>query len=119
MGDLDMSGKGVPVGGEPVILRGDRDFPGAQVFDRMIAAAVPELQFESGPAERVGEDLMPETDPEDRLFLDDLLDLAVDLIERGRVAGSVREENAVGIACQHLGRGGAGIDHFDLEPFLT
>src|SRR4051794_16234883 len=51
---------------EAVILRRDLDASAAQILDRMIAAAVSELQLVRAAAERQAEELVAETDAEDR-----------------------------------------------------
>ena len=56
----------VGVDGEAVVLRGDLDPAAAQVLDRMVAAAVAELQLVRLAAEGQAEELVAEADPEDR-----------------------------------------------------
>ena len=54
------------IDGEPVVLRRDLHLPRAQVLDRMVRAAVPELELEGlGPAGQA-QDLVAQADPEDR-----------------------------------------------------
>ena len=62
---FNLGGERLRIHGEPVILRGDRHFAGAQIFDRLIRAAMAELQFECRSAKRESENLMAETNPED------------------------------------------------------
>ena len=52
--------------GEAVVLRGDLDLAGLEFLDRMIRAAVAELQLEGLAAERQPEDLVAEADAEHR-----------------------------------------------------
>ena len=54
------------INGEAMIVGSYFHFAGGQVFDRLVAAAVPELHFESFPAERLPQDLVPQTDSEHR-----------------------------------------------------
>ena len=103
------------IDGEAVVLRGDGDLAGAQVLDRLVAAAVAELELEGLAAERVAEHLVAEADAEDRFFPDQLAELGVDVGERRGIAGAVGEENAVGVLRQHLGGGGGGGHHLHLE----
>ena len=42
-------GKRIGIDRESVILRSDRDLAGAQILDRLVAAAVAELQLEGRP----------------------------------------------------------------------
>ena len=56
---------------EAVVLRRDAHPAGAQVVHRMVDAAVPELELEALAAEREPEDLVPETDAEDRHAADE------------------------------------------------
>ena len=50
VGDLGV-GEAVVLDGEAVVLGGDLDAAGAQVLDRLVAAAVAEFQLEGFPAE--------------------------------------------------------------------
>ena len=119
VGHLDFRRKRVGIDGESVVLRGDRDFSGAQVLDRLVAAAVAEFQLKGGAAEGVGEDLVAEADAKNRELADERADFLVDVAERGRIAGAVGEEDAVGIFREHFGGGGAGIDDLNLETGLA
>jgi hypothetical protein len=65
-------GQRVGIDGEAVVLGGDGDSSGAQVLDRLVAAAVAELELEGFAAEGVGEELVAEADAENRLFADEL-----------------------------------------------
>jgi len=56
------------VDGESVILRSDGHFAAAQILYRLVGAAMAEFQFECRAAEREAENLMAETNPEDRFF---------------------------------------------------
>ena len=51
---------------ETVILRRDFDPAGFQILHRLVAAAMAEFQFESLPAERLTENLVPKTNPKNR-----------------------------------------------------
>ena len=101
-------GQRIGIDGEAVVLGGDGDFAGAQILDRLVAAAVAELQLEGRAAEGVGEDLVAEADAEDRELADESRDFLVDVAEGGGIAGAVGEEDAVRIFRQHLGGGGGG-----------
>jgi hypothetical protein len=88
------------VHGESVVLRRDRDGARRQVGDRVIRAAVSELQLESPGAEREPEELVSETDPEDRAPAEELLDRRDRAGQRGGIPGAVREEDPVRVARQ-------------------
>src|SRR2546426_7229009 len=60
----------VGIDGEAVILRRDLHPPAAQIFDRMIAAAVTEFELVRSPAEGQAEELVAETDAEERNLAD-------------------------------------------------
>src|SRR5215472_5536419 len=89
---------------EAVVLAGDLDLAGLDVLDGMIGAAVTDRHFLRAPAERETEQLMAEADAEDRLpRLDQGLKRRhrVGTGRRG-IAGSVGEENAVGLVREDL-----------------
>jgi len=119
VGDLDVGGEGVGVDGEAVVLAGDGDRAGAEVFDGLVAAAVAEGEFKGFSAEGVAEDLVAEADGEDGFTAEELADLVVDVVEGGWVAGAVGEEDAVGVEGEDIGGGGAGVDDLDGEAFLA
>ena len=56
--DLDVIWEGSVVGGESVVLSGDGDLAGAEIFDRVVSAAMSKLQFEGFAAEAVSENLV-------------------------------------------------------------
>src|SRR4051812_30199980 len=66
--DFNVGGKRLGIDGEAMILRSDRHFAGAQIFDRLIRAAVPKFQLECRSAKSEAKDLMTETNPEDWFF---------------------------------------------------
>ena len=51
---------------EAVVLGGDGNLARAEVFDRVVSAAVAKLEFVGGATEAVGQDLMSKTYSEDR-----------------------------------------------------
>ena len=63
---LDVGGQRRRVDGEAVVLGGDLDLAGRLVADRVIGAAVAELELEGLGAEGLAEELMAQADPEDR-----------------------------------------------------
>ena len=92
--------------GEAVVLRRDLDAAGLEVLHRVVAAAVAELQLERAPAEREREHLVAEADAEERqpARRRSARTFAHDVRQRGRIAGTVAEEDAVGTVRQHLAR---------------
>src|SRR5437773_6416595 len=65
VGHLNLGGERLRIDGEAVILCGDRHFAGAQIFDRLIRAAMAEFQLECRSAKSEPENLMTKTNPED------------------------------------------------------
>src|SRR5258708_3840663 len=88
--------------GETVILRGDRHFACAQIFDRLIRAAMAEFQLECRSAKSEPENLMTKTNPEDWFLADQIAYRVVRVRERSGVARAVRQKNSVGIESQHF-----------------
>ena len=62
---LDLGRQGRGIDGEAVVLRRDLDLAGLLVPDRMIGAAVAELELERASAERLAQELMAQADAED------------------------------------------------------
>ena len=89
VGDFHVRRQRVRVHGEPVVLGGDGDPSGAEVLDRLVAAAVAEFQLEGGATEGVAEDLVAQADAENRDLAEQLPDFVVDVVERRRITGAV------------------------------
>ncbi len=66
--DFDLRWERVGIDCKAVILRGDRNFSGAEIFHRLVATAVTELELESFTTESVTEDLIAQADAEDGHF---------------------------------------------------
>jgi len=77
------------VGGETVVLGGDGDFSGLEVFHRLVAAAVAEFEFKGRTAEGVREHLVAEADAENRVIGNQLGYGLVDVAEGSGIAGAV------------------------------
>ena len=85
------------IDGEAVVLRGDLDLAGLELLDRMIGAAVAELQLVGLAAHRERQDLVAEADAEHRHVGLDQLARVVDRVpEHGGIARAVAQEHAVG-----------------------
>src|SRR5581483_11656174 len=94
----------VGIDGEAMILRGDLDAAAAQILDRMIAAAMSELQLVRPAAERESEQLMAEADAEERNLADELADVLLRVGDRFRIARSVGEQDAVELRVENRAR---------------
>ena len=92
---------------EPVVLSRDFDPTRRQILDRLIEAAVSELELVGVAAERAGQQLMPETDPEDGPLAQQVTDGLDRVAYRRRVAGPAGQEDTVRIEIEDLlGAGG-------------
>src|SRR5260370_626545 len=108
---FDLGRKLFALDGEPVILRGDRDLPGAQVAHGMVRPAVTELQLEGTCSEREPEQLVAQTDPENRPRADQLLQSPNRTREGGRIPGAVGQKDPVRFESENLfGRRGGWKD---------
>ncbi len=112
MRDLDAAGQGVEHG-EVVVLAGDLDRPRVEAAHRVVAAVMAEGQLEDGGAQGAGQQLVAQADAEDGHLAEQLADGVRGVAHGGRVAGSVGQEHAVGLASQHLGGRGGGRHHLD------
>src|SRR6266480_7783843 len=99
MRDFDIRRERVRIDSKTVILRGDRHFAAAQVFHRLIRAAMSKFQLEGRSAEGEAKHLVPETNPEDRLLAHQIAQGLMRIRDRGRIAGAVRKKNYIGIEC--------------------
>ena len=80
-----------------VILRGDCDFAGLQIFDGLIGTAMTEFEFVSVRAHCQRDDLMAEAYPENRTLAEKFPDFGDDGRDIFWVAGAVRQKYSVGI----------------------
>ena len=69
MGDLEIGGEILLADRIAMVLGRDEDAATAEILHGLVSPAMPELQLERRGPEGQGEDLVPETDPEDRLLL--------------------------------------------------
>ena len=87
----------VGVDGEVVVLAGDLDAPVRQVLDRVVGAVVAERQLDRVGAQRPAEQLVTEADAEDGTSSEQPGDRVDRVGHLGRVAGTVGQEDAVGL----------------------
>ncbi|MPM56949.1 hypothetical protein SDC9_103766 [bioreactor metagenome] len=90
-----------------MVLRGDFDFAGQQVLDRVVAAVVPELQPSALRAGGDSEQLVAEADAEQRNLADQFADVFNRVAHGGGVGGAVRQEQHLRLQRQRVfgGRG--------------
>src|SRR5690242_8605256 len=105
--------KGIGIDSKPVILTGDLDAAGRQVLHGLVGSAMPALELVGPGAKRVGEQLVAQTNPEQR---DTCVQGSADrgnrvLRRRSRVTRTVREENPVRLVAQDVFGAGIGRDH--------
>ena len=100
--DFHVGGERLRIDGESVVLRSNGHFARAQIFYRLIGAAMTKFQFECRAAEREAENLMAETDSEDRLFAHQIVHGFVRVWKRRWIARAVGEKNSVGIEIEHF-----------------
>ena len=105
MRKLDRALERVGVDGEAVVLRRDFDLAGGQIFHRLIAAVMTELELVRPAAESEAQNLMPETNAEDRSFADQLLHVLFRIRYRIGIAWAVGKKNSIGIERKHVLRG--------------
>src|SRR6266516_6517295 len=101
-----------------MILRCDGHFPRSQIFDWLIAAAMPEFKFEGPPAKSKTEHLMTKTNSEDRFEAHQIADRLVRIRQRFRISGAVGKKNAIRVECEHFFGRGCGRDNADAESAL-
>ena len=106
-------------GGKTVVLRGDGDVAGLVILDRLVAAAMAELELEGLGAKGVRDDLVAEADAEGRVLFDQLADGFVGVSDGGGVTRAVAEEYRVGLQrLDVIGAGGGG-DDVDVETVVV
>src|SRR5450432_816561 len=91
-----------------MIVRGDFNLAGLQLLDRMIAAMVSELQFVGAAAESEADELMAETNSEDRCLAHEATNIVCRVGARFGITGAVRKKHAVRTERHYVFRTGCG-----------
>ena len=85
---------------KPMILRRDRNLSCSEVLDGLVGPQVTEFQLECPAPIGQSQELVPQTDPEDRPFIEELSDCIHGIGERLRVSGSVGQEDSIRVMGQ-------------------
>ena len=91
---FDLTGERVGQNDKTVVLRGDFDPSVASVLDGLVDPVMAELQLCRPSAHRLPQDLVSQTDAEDRNLSQDCPDRPDDIRQRRRIPGAVGEQNA-------------------------
>ena len=97
-----VGGQRVGIDCEPVILRRDRHLTAAQIFYRLVGAVMPKFQFVSRSAECEPENLMAETNPENRLLAHQISRCLVRIRQSCGISRTVGKKNAIRIKREHF-----------------
>ena len=102
-----------------MVLRGDRDPPGGVVDHRHIDATVPEHHLVGAAAQCPAEDLIAETNSEQRdSGPEDRAGDSHDMVRGGRVAGAVGQKHPIGFEFGDLLEGRRRGQHVGANPAL-
>src|SRR5260370_37127910 len=104
---------------ETVIWSRDGHFAGAQILYRLVGAAMAELQLKRRSAEREAENLMAETDPEDRPFTHQIMHGFVGIWQGRRIARTIGEKNPIWIQRQRFVGACGCRDNSNFKAFLA
>lgn len=102
MGHFDVVGQRIGRQREAMVLRRDLDLAGPLVEHRLIGTTVSELQLEDLASQRQPQQLYAQTDPEDRLLLNQLLNRPDRVVQRPRISGTVRQKDSVRIVSKDV-----------------
>src|SRR5919201_6474256 len=117
--DFHIRRKRLRIDCESVILCGNGDFAGAQILHWLVRAAMAKFQFECRSAECESENLMTETNAEDRLLAHQIMDSFMRVGKRCRIAWAVGEKNSIRIKTKYFVCRRYGRDNGHLETFLA
>src|SRR6266852_4627497 len=98
---LDLGRERFALHREPVILRGDRDLPRSKIAHGVVRPEVTELQLEGACPEREPEQLVAQTDPENRPRADQLLQSSNRTREGGWIPGAVGEKDSIRLGSEN------------------
>src|ERR1043166_1860601 len=85
-----------------MIVRCDLHSAGNFVENRVIRAAMPEFELVRLATQRQPQDLVAEADAENRYPADQLSHLSSLILERFRIAGTIREKNTLRLKRKHV-----------------
>src|ERR1700756_719551 len=92
----------IRIDGEVMVVRGDLDLAVVRLLYRMIAAMVAELQLVTPAPKRETDQLVAETDTEDRLLAYQPPDVVLRVVQRLRVSWPIGKEDAIRLERQHI-----------------
>src|SRR5687767_7160793 len=99
-----------------MVLRSDFHFAGFQILDRLVAAAMAELELESFAAERKAKDLMAKTDSKSRNPAGHNIAHGLRSVGQSRrIAGTIGKKNARRFVLQGFARRSRGRNHLHFE----
>ncbi len=104
---------------EPVVVARDLHPRRAEVLDRLVHAAVPELHLEARAAESVPQELVPKADPEHREPSEQRARRGDPVPRRSGIAGTVGQEQPVERAAIDLLPRGLRGEHGGLDPLRS
>src|SRR5688572_23972570 len=103
-----------------MVLRSDFHFAGSKILNRLVAAPMTELKFESLSAEGLAEDLVSEANAENRnAAIDQLFSRFHRVTEGRRISRTVRKKDSGWFVFERLTGGCGGWDDLNFEPLLT
>lgn len=116
--NFELGRERIGVHGKAVILGGNRDGTIVHAFDRMVCTAMPELQLEGFTAESESENLVPQANAKNGNFAKQFADGAVSVSKGSWVAGTIGEQDAVGLESKDIGSCGRGGDPMNCTSVL-
>src|ERR671919_1885814 len=119
MGNFQIRGQRLRIDSKTVILRRNRNLAAPQIFYRLVRAAMAELQFERRSPESEAENLMAETNPENRLLTYQIVHRLMRVGQRSWIARTVGKKNSIGIEREHFLCGSGCRDNSNAEAFLA
>jgi len=117
--NFDVFREGVRIHSEAMILGGDFDLTGFQVFHGLIAAAMAEFEFEGFTTERLSQNLVTKTDTENGdACLNQVFDSLNGVAKGGGIPRAIRQENAVRFILDGLAGGSGRGQNLDTKTML-
>src|SRR5581483_2422546 len=108
------------VNGKAMVLRGNLDFAGFKIFDRLIGAAMAKFELEGFAAKSLAEDLVAETNAEyGDAGLSQFVHGLDGVIQDGWISGAIGEKHSGGLAPKRLCRGRGGGQNAHSEALLA
>ena len=120
MGDLNLAFRqAVNIDDKTMVLRSYLNSAGETMHYRMVCTVMAKFQLGCSATQRQSQNLMAQTNPENRFLAQQVPNRFDGVFNRLRIAGTVGENDAIGIPFEHLFRGSMAGKYTESTPVIV